>query len=52
MGSTGNWPGTPAWPRLVSPGTTVLMAEDGDVLRFDDSGGRVADRVPAGPGAD
>jgi ribonuclease J len=33
---------------LVSPGTTVLMAEDGDVLRFDHEGGRVADRVPAG----
>ena len=28
--------------------TTVLMAEDGDVLRFDGEGGRVADRVPAG----
>jgi ribonuclease J len=33
---------------LVSPATTVLMAEDGDVLRFDQDGGRVADRVPAG----
>ena len=33
---------------LVSPGTTVIMAEDGDVLRFDDLGGRVADRVAAG----
>lgn len=33
---------------LVSPGTTVLMAEDGDVLRFDADGGRVADRVNAG----
>ena len=34
--------------RLVHPATTVLMAEDGDVLRFDRSGGRVADRVAAG----
>jgi ribonuclease J len=33
---------------LVSPKTTVLMAEDGDVLRFDGSGGRVADRVVTG----
>jgi len=28
--------------------TTVLMAENGDVLRFDRTGARVADRVPAG----
>ena len=34
--------------RLVCPGTTVLMAEDGDVVRFDDEGGRIADRVPTG----
>jgi ribonuclease J len=33
---------------LVSPGTAVLMAEDGDVLRFDAAGGRVADRVVTG----
>jgi ribonuclease J len=33
---------------LVCPATTVLMAEDGDVLRFDAGGGRVADRVAAG----
>jgi ribonuclease J len=33
---------------LVSPSTKVLMAEDGDVLRFDGEGGRVADRVSAG----
>ena len=33
---------------LVSPATTVLMAEDGDVLRFEAGTGRVADRVPAG----
>jgi ribonuclease J len=32
----------------VSPGTSTLMAEDGDVLRFDHTGGRKADRVPAG----
>ena len=34
--------------RLVCPDATVLMAEDGDVVRFDDGGGRIADRVPAG----
>jgi ribonuclease J len=33
---------------LVSPSTKVLMAEDGDVLRFDGATGQVADRVPAG----
>lgn len=33
---------------LVSPATRVLMAEDGDVLRFDGTDGRVADRVTAG----
>ncbi len=33
---------------LVVPDTEVLMVEDGDVIRFDSSGGRVSDRVPAG----
>ena len=33
---------------LVCPKATVLMAEDGDVLRFDGEGGRVADRVATG----
>ena len=33
---------------LVSPATTVLMVEDGDVVRFDEAGARVVDRVPAG----
>ena len=33
---------------LVSPATTVLMVEDGDVVRFDEVGARVVDRVPAG----
>jgi ribonuclease J len=33
---------------LVSPKTQILMAEDGDVLRFDEDGGRVVDRVPTG----
>jgi ribonuclease J len=33
---------------LVCPDATVLMAEDGDVLRFDQAGGRVADRLAAG----
>jgi len=32
----------------VCPETTVVMAQDGDVVRFDDEGGRVVDRVPAG----
>jgi ribonuclease J len=32
----------------VSPDISILMAEDGDVLRFDANGGRLADRVPAG----
>ena len=32
----------------VSPETRVLLAENGDVLRFDGDGGRVADRVQAG----
>ena len=34
--------------KLVCPDATVIMAEDGDVIRFDAEGGRVADRVPAG----
>jgi ribonuclease J len=33
---------------LVSPRTTVLMAEDGDVLRFDSTGAHVAERIAAG----
>ncbi len=32
----------------VSRATRVLLAENGDVVRFDDEGGRIADRVPAG----
>jgi ribonuclease J len=32
----------------VSGGTRVLLAENGDVIRFDDQGGRIADKVPAG----
>ena len=32
----------------VSRGTKVLLAENGDVIRFDDEGGRIADKVPAG----
>jgi ribonuclease J len=32
----------------VSRASRVLLAENGDVLRFDDAGGRVADKVPAG----
>jgi ribonuclease J len=32
----------------VSRGTKVLLAENGDVIRFDDQGGRIAAKVPAG----
>ena len=32
----------------VSPATKVILAENGDLIRFDKDGGRVADRVPAG----
>ena len=34
--------------RTVSPGTQVLLAENGDVIRIDEGGARVTDRVPAG----
>jgi ribonuclease J len=32
----------------VSPGTKVILAENGDLVRFDNDGGRVAGKVPAG----
>ena len=32
----------------VSRKTTVLLAENGDVIRFDAAGGRIAEKVPAG----
>jgi len=32
----------------VSRGTRVLLAENGDLVRFDDNGGTVAEKVPAG----
>jgi ribonuclease J len=32
----------------VSGGTSVVLAENGDVIRFDEEGGRVAGKVPAG----
>ena len=32
----------------VSRGTKVLLAENGDVIRFDGEGGRIAGKVPAG----
>ncbi len=32
----------------VSPSTKVLLAENGDLIRFDDGGGRLAGKVPAG----
>jgi ribonuclease J len=34
--------------RLVCPDATVMMIENGDVLRFDETGARIADRVAAG----
>lgn len=33
---------------LVSPATKVMMAEDGDILRFDEAGAHVAGRLPTG----
>ena len=32
----------------VCPGARVILAENGDLIRFDDEGGRIAGRVPAG----
>ena len=32
----------------VSPGTRVILAENGDLIRFDEQGGSVRDKVPAG----
>jgi ribonuclease J len=32
----------------VSPATKVVLAENGDLIRFDDNGGQVAERIPAG----
>ena len=32
----------------VSTGTKVLLAENGDLIRFDETGGRLAGKVPAG----
>jgi ribonuclease J len=32
----------------VEPGVQVLLAEDGDIVQFDDQGARIADRAPAG----
>src|SRR6187455_3539008 len=32
----------------VSAATKVILAENGDLIRFEDDGGRVAERVPAG----
>jgi ribonuclease J len=34
--------------KTVSPGTQVVLAENGDLIRIDDEGARVADKVPAG----
>ena len=32
----------------VCPDTRVVLAENGDLIRFDDAGGGIADRLPAG----
>jgi ribonuclease J len=32
----------------VSPATRVVLAENGDLIRFDDEGGGIAERLPAG----
>jgi ribonuclease J len=34
--------------RMVSPATKVVLAENGDVIRIDDEGARVAEKVAAG----
>ena len=34
--------------KAVSPGTRVVLAENGDIVRIDDEGGRVAGKVAAG----
>ena len=34
--------------KMVSPATRVVLAENGDVIRIDDEGARVAGKVPAG----
>jgi len=34
--------------KMVSPGTKVVLAENGDVIRIDDEGARVAGKVAAG----
>jgi ribonuclease J len=33
---------------LVCPGTKVMLADDGDVIRFDKDGGRIAEKVATG----
>jgi ribonuclease J len=34
--------------KTVSPGTEVVLAESGDLIRIDDGGARIAGKVPAG----
>jgi ribonuclease J len=34
--------------KTVSPGTDVVLAESGDLIRIDDGGARIAGKVPAG----
>src|SRR4051812_1077181 len=34
--------------KMASPGTKVLLAENGDVIRIDDEGARVAEKIAAG----
>ena len=39
---------THKYSAVVSPGSTVVIVEDGDVLRFEAGGARQADKVPTG----
>jgi ribonuclease J len=34
--------------KMASPGTRVVLAENGDLIRIDDDGARIAGKVPAG----
>ena len=52
MGSTASSPGTPGSRRGSPAATKVLLAENGDVIRFDDEGGRVAEQGAGRPDPD
>ena len=51
-GSTASSPGTRGWRRECPRRPRSLLAENGDVIRFDDDGGRVAERGAGRPDAD